>query len=110
MLGGGRLVARFEHGIDGDASAFPSVFAQVIVAFESGDPHEPVFERGVAPELAQFEVGLNENVLTDIIDFSRISRKPSRHTKDPSLVTARNLGEGMVVPSECGLHELFIGS
>jgi hypothetical protein len=102
----GRFVARFEQGIDGEGGSVPASFAEVIVAFVGGDAKDPVFEGRIAAVLAQLEVGLDENFLADVFELGGVAGKTGGHPEDPAFVPEREIGEGVLIPGERGLHEL----
>jgi len=69
-----------------------------------------VFEGGIAAVLAQLEVGLDENVLADVFKLGGIVGETGGNAEDPAFVPERELGEGVVIPGEGGVHELLVRS
>ena len=88
--------------------AAPGSFAEVIVAFVGGDAKDPVFEGRIAAVLAQLEVGLDKNVLADVLEFRRVARESGRHAEDPAPVTTREFRVGVIISRESRFHELFV--
>jgi hypothetical protein len=80
----------------------------VVVAFKSRDSEKPVFKRGFSAKLFKLEVGLDEDVLADIVLLSGILGKTGRKPKDSMLVPQNDFVKGFRVPIETGPYQIII--
>ena len=67
-----------------------------------------MLEGRIAAELAQLEVGLDEDVLADVFELGGVAGEAGGEAEDAAFVAAGELGEGAFVPFHAGRHELFI--
>jgi hypothetical protein len=105
---GDRFVAAFDERFDGDFPVPAAVPAEIVVTLVRGDAEDPVFEGGVAAELAELEEDLDEDVLADVFEIGRVVGEAGGETKDAAFVAADEFGEGVFPALQNLLDKLVI--